>query len=282
MPSITYADGARDWQSIPFDTNLLFIYYTYSNNEVSIDPSLPIDGVSVNANVPIIRYARSFAINGKIGGIQLIVPYGFVDARITGTNMTTSAQGWGDVNTILFANLFGAPALTRAQFVKWTPEDYLTAAVGITAPTGSYHEDSILNIGKNRWSFKPQLSYGTYLSRRTLLAINANVQIFTDNDGYKNRERLSQDLLYGLELHLSRDINNTIWVAGDGFYAYGGETKIDGAHQNNWQRTLRVGLSAGLKIDSATAMSASATRSVLREDYTPSTTTFSINLNRAY
>lgn len=62
------ADGARDWQNLPVDTNILFAYYTYSNTEATVDLSLPVEGVSVDAHVPILRYARTFGIAGKIAG----------------------------------------------------------------------------------------------------------------------------------------------------------------------------------------------------------------------
>src|SRR5262249_36215123 len=129
------ADGARDWQNLPIDTNILFAYYTYSNTEASLDLSLPVEGVSVDAHVPILRYARTFGIAGKTAGVQLIAPYGFVSARLDGTRLRTSSNGLGDVNAIFLMNIAGAPALTKREFVQWKPEFYLTGAIGVTAPT---------------------------------------------------------------------------------------------------------------------------------------------------
>jgi hypothetical protein len=276
------ADGARDWQNLPVDTNIIFAYYTYSNTEATVDLSLPVEGVSVDAHVPILRYARTFGIAGKTAGIQLIAPYGFVNASLDGTKLRTSKHGLGDVGAIFLMNIAGAPALTKREFSQWQPNSYLTGSIGVTAPTGSYKGTRLVNIGKNRWTFKPQLSYGIYLDPHLLLAVNTNVQIFTANDEYKGSERQQQKALYGVEGHLSHDFGDRAWLSFDATYAHGGMTKIDGVGQSNRQQTLRLGASGSFNFDSATAISAGFTHSAAKKDYTPATTTFSINVNRAF
>lgn len=37
LPVAAKADVARDWLNLPVDMNFLFFYYTYSNNETSIN-----------------------------------------------------------------------------------------------------------------------------------------------------------------------------------------------------------------------------------------------------
>lgn len=277
-----FAQGARDWENVPVDTNILFLYYTYSNTEASVDPSLPIEGVSVDAHVPIARYARSFGIAGQAAGVQLIVPYGFVTARLDGTNLQTYSEGLGDVNAVFVMNIAGAPALTRREFATWQPNAYLTGSIGVTAPTGAYDAESLLNIGKNRWMVKPQLSYGKYFGPRTLLAVNGNVQLFGANDAYRGDGRLQQKALFGVDGHLSHDVGDRAWLSLDAVYAHGGTTKVDGVGQDNRQQTLRLGASGSVNLDRATAINLAFTRSVAKKDYTPSATTFSVNLNRAF
>lgn len=274
------ADGARDWENVPIDTNILFAYYTYSNTEASVEPSLPIEGVSVDAHVPIIRYARTFRLGSQVGGFQLIAPYGFVNARLDGTRFRTSTSGLGDIGVVLIANLAGAPALTRKEFAAWTPDYYLTASLGVTAPTGRYNA-GLLNVGKNRWTFKPQLSYGNYFGRGGLLAVNVNVQLFTDND--ENRAgRLQQAALLGIEAHASHDVGTASWVSFDAIYARGGETSVAGVDKENRQSTLRIGISGSHNLNATTAMSMSLTRSVARKAYTPASTNFSVNVNTVF
>lgn len=275
------ADGARDWENVPIDTNILFLYYTYSNSEASVDPSLPIKGVEVDAHVPLVRYARTFALGDRVAGFQLVLPYGFVDARLKGTRFSTSNEGLGDITAIILANLYGAPALTKREFQAWTAELFLTASLSVTIPTGVYEQDALLNVGKHRWAFKPQLSYGAPFGNGGLLALNANVQYFTNNTENRNG-RLEQAPLYGLEAHLSHDVGDRAWLSVDTFYTYGGTTRVSSVNQDNRQKTMRFGISGSYSLTPTTAVSAAIARTIVREDYTPAATTFSININRAF
>lgn len=275
------ADGARDWENVPIDTNILFAYYTYSNTEASVEPELPIEGVSVDASVPILRYARTFALGSNVGGFQLIAPYGFVKARLQGTSVRRSTSGLGDISAVVIANLAGAPALTRAEFARWTPAFYLTASATVTAPTGRYDEGDPLNVGKHRWSLKPQLSYGKYLPDGLLFAVNANAQWFTANNAHRGG-KLEQRTLYGVEAHLSKDLGPRAWASVDLFHANGGETSVAGVDKENRQRTWRLGVSGSYRFNAATASTAALSRTIAREDYTPAALNFSINVNTVF
>lgn len=197
-------------------------------------------------------------------------------AAIDTPKLAVKKHGLGDVGAIFLVNISGAPALTRREFAQWQPDFYLTGSIGVTAPTGLYKGTRLVNIGKNRWTFKPQLSYGKYLDPHLLLAVNANVQLFTANDKYKGSERQRQKALYGMEGHLSHDLGDPAWLSFDAIYAHGGTTKIEGVSQGNRQQTLRLGASGSFNMDSATAISASFKNSVAKKGYTPETTTFSI------
>jgi hypothetical protein len=74
-PMLTFADNARDWQNLPTDLNMVFGYYNRIDTNTPIDTSLPIDGLSLNANLYIARYARSFAVDGRNSAIQILQPY---------------------------------------------------------------------------------------------------------------------------------------------------------------------------------------------------------------
>ncbi|CAM0118304.1 transporter [Stenotrophomonas pavanii] len=270
------ADGARDWENVPIDTNLLFVYYTYARNEIAFDPSLPVDGAQIESQLGIIRYARTFALGDRIAGIQVLAPYGKVTGSIGGTPLRTSASGMGDATGIFLVNVFGAPALTPQEFRAWDAGAYLTASVAVTAPTGSYDRDSILNLGKNRWSYKPQLAYGLPLGEGTLLAINGNVQFYGDAEK-PGEAALEQRPLYGLDLHLSRDVGERVWLSVDANYAHGGRTGSGGAWKDNGQRTLKMGVSGNYAFSPRVGLSVSANRTVLRRDVTPAATTVSVN-----
>ncbi|WP_420008960.1 transporter [Xanthomonas sacchari] len=270
------ADGARDWENVPVDTNLLFVYYTYARNEIAFDPALPVDGAQLESHLGIVRYARTFAVGSRIGGVQVLMPYGRVTGSIDGTRLRTSASGTGDATGIFLVNVFGAPALTAQEFRGWTPGAYLTASIAVTAPTGSYEPDSTLNLGKNRWSYKPQLAYGVPLGEGTLLAINGNVQLYGDADN-PGEAASEQKPLYGLDMHLSKDVGTRIWLSADANYAHGGRSGSGGVWKDNAQRTLKLGLSGNYAFSPRVGLSVSANRTVIRRDVTPAVTSLSVN-----
>jgi Putative MetA-pathway of phenol degradation len=183
---------------------------------------------------------------------------------------------------IFVANIYGAPALSKEQFAQWKPEQYLTASLAVTVPTGKYDAEKLLNVGKNRWVFKPQLSWGQPYDWGGLLAVNANVQIFTDNDEHRGSSVLEQDALFSIEAHYSQNLTKAFWLSADAFYSYGGETSIDGVDQDNLQSTLKLGVSGSFNFTPVDAVTVAFNSTVLKRDSTPDGQTFSINYNHAW
>src|SRR5262249_31643734 len=67
-----------------------------------------------------------------------------------------STAGAGDSSYQVALLLKGGQALTAAQFENYKPSTTLGASFTITAPTGLYHPNKVLNLGSDRWSFKPE------------------------------------------------------------------------------------------------------------------------------
>lgn len=80
VPGMGFADNARDWQNTPTDLNMVFGYYNRVDTNTPIDTTLPITGLSLNADLYLFRYARSFGIDGRNSAIQFIQPYADVSA----------------------------------------------------------------------------------------------------------------------------------------------------------------------------------------------------------
>lgn len=281
-PAGARADGARDWLNVPIDMNFFYLYYTYSSSETAINAPLPVEGADVSAQVPILRYARTFELGGRIAGFQLVVPYAFVDADLTDTRVNRSVDGIGDVTAIFLANIFGAPALSRAAFASWQPETFLTGAVSVTAPTGSYDSNRLINPGKNRWALKPQLAWGSPITAQDWITVNGAVEFYQENDAYYRGRSLKQDPLATIDMHYSRSLNRAMWVSADAIYTYGGETRVDGQRKDNEQNTLRLGVSGSMSLSPTDAVSMAVTRTVAKQSHTADATTFQINYSKAW
>jgi len=249
-PMLGFADNARDWQNLPTDLNMVFGYYSRIDTNTPIDTSLPIDGLSLNADLYIARYARSFAVDGRNSAIQILQPYADISASFDNAQFfdgTKHNGGMADTQFVLVHNLFGGPALTKEEFANWTPETFLTGALWITAPTGDYDKDRIINIGSNRWAFKPEIAFGTPIGP-TWLEFNTYVSMYGDNNDYHGDGKLEQKPLYGIETHYSYTINRALWASLDATYNRGGETKINGDWQDNKQENGLFGASVGFML----------------------------------
>ena len=250
VPILGYTDNARDWQNLPTDLNMLFGYYSRIDTNTPIDTSLPIDGLSLNADVYIMRYARSFAVDGRNSAIQILQPYADISASFDNARFFSGTKhngGMGDTQVVLVHNIFGGPALSKEEFAKWKPETFLTGALWITTPTGDYDKNRVINIGSNRWVFKPEIGFGTPFGP-TWLEVNTWVSLYGDNDEYQGNGKLEQKPLYAVEGHYSYTINRALWASLDATYSAGGETKIDGDWQDNKQANTLVGASMGFML----------------------------------
>jgi len=245
-----HADNARDWQNLPTELNMIFGYYNLIDTNTPIDTSLPIDGLSLNADLYILRYARSFGIDGRNSAIQVIQPYADVSASFDDARFfdgTKHNGGMGDVQLVFVHNLFGGPALTQEEFATWQPETFLTGALWVTAPTGDYDKKRIINIGANRWVLKPELAFGTPIGP-TWLEVNTYVSLYGDNEDYLGDNKLEQKPLYAVEGHYSYSFNRALWASLDATYNKGGETRINGVNQDNQQENTLLGASLGFML----------------------------------
>jgi len=244
------ADNARDWQNLPTDLNMVFGYYSKIDTNTPIDTSLPLDGLSLNADLYILRYARSFDIAGRNSAIQLLQPYADVSASFDNARFfdgTKHNGGMGDTQVVFVHNLFGGPALSKEEFAQWTPETFLTSAVWLTVPNGDYDKDRVINIGANRWVVKPEIAFGHPIGP-TWLELNTWVSLYGDNNDYQGNSKLEQDPLYAIEGHYSYTINRALWVSLDATWNKGGETKVDGVKQDNEQENTLLGASLGFML----------------------------------
>lgn len=245
-----HADNARDWQNLPTDLNMIFGYYNRIDSNTPIDTSLPIDGLSLKGDLYLLRYARSFAVDGRNSAIQIIQPYADVSASFDNARFfdgTKHNGGTGDTQVVLVHNVFGGPALSQEQFANWQPETFLTGALWVTTPTGDYDKNRVINIGANRWVFKPELAFGTPIGP-TWLELNTYVSLFGDNDDYLGDNKLEQKALFAIEGHYSYTFNRALWASLDTTYSTGGETKINGVNQDNKQENTLVGASLGFML----------------------------------
>lgn len=233
----------RSYENTAVGTNQVELSYAYVHADASIDESLIVSGASLNLNQGTIDYTRYFGLLHHVMWVEAALPLAGLGGSIDGTSIHGLTTGAGDSSYAVAMLFKGGPALSAAQFEDYKPTTTVGASVTITAPTGSYHPDNLLNLGADRWSFKPEVALSIPFGpdQAWKLDAYANVYFYTDNTTYRGRELLRQESLPGFEGHISYAFNDTVWAALDTRYSFRGATVIDNIPQDNPQRNAIVG-----------------------------------------
>jgi hypothetical protein len=205
------------YDNTPVGINQLELGYAYVLANASIDPALIIAGANFNLNQGTIDYTRYFGLFHRLAWVDVAVPIAGLGGSISQPNIQASVTGAGDSSYEVAMLLKGGPALTVAQFEDYKPTTTLGVSLTTTAPTGSYRSNKILNLGSDRWSFKPEIALSHPFGPQQKWEVDAygNVYFYTDNGSYHGRQILQQKPLPGLEGHISYTFNDILWASLD-------------------------------------------------------------------
>ena len=241
----------RAYSSAPVGTNFALATYTHFSGRVLLDPSLPVDNVDADIDVYTVGYARFFGLAGRSASFAVVLPY--VEADLRGDVMDAPAEvhraGWGDLRLRGAINLFGHPALSPQEFAKRPDALAAGASLSVVAPTGQYESSRFVNIGNNRWAFKPELGVSWPLGDWFTEA-SAGAWLFTDNDDFQGGKRRSQEPIYVYQLHAGYNFRRGLWLAANYGYYIGGRTAVNGVENDDAQKNSRIGLVLSLPVAS--------------------------------
>jgi hypothetical protein len=153
----------------------------------------------------------------------------------------------------LSVNLYGAPALTLKEFAAYEQDLIIGASLRVVAPWSQYDDTRLVNIGTNRWSFKPEIGISKALGPWTLEA-TAAATFFTDNDEFFGGSTLSQDPIYSVQGHVIYGFESGIWTSLDATYFNGGRTTVDGVRNSNLQQNWRIGGTVAVPVNRANSI----------------------------
>lgn len=233
----------RNYENSPIDLNQLELSYAHTHANASIDTSLIVAGAKFNLNQGTIDYTRYFGLFNRLMWAEAGVPVAGVGGSVAGTNIQGSTTGAGDSSYQLAMLLKGGPALTVAQFESYKPTTTVGLSLTVTAPTGLYHSNKILNLGSDRWSFMPEIGLTQPFGRGQKWEFDSyfNVAFYSDNTSYRGKEVLSQHPLPGCEAHISYSFSDRVWASLDTRYAFHGVTFLNGVDQSDSQRNFILG-----------------------------------------
>ena len=240
----------RAYSNAPVGVNFLIMGYAYTRGGLAFDPSLPITNANLATSNAVVAYATALDLWGKSAKFDAIVPYTWLSgtADVEGQPAQRTVDGFANAAFRFSVNLYGAPALTLREFPGWEQDLIVGASLQVFAPWSQYDPARIVNIGTNRWAFKPEVGISKAVGPWTL-EMQAAATIYTDNDDFYGSRTRSQDPLYALQGHVIYGFASGIWVSGDVTWFAGGRTTIDGVLNNDLLQNWRVGATLALPID---------------------------------
>jgi hypothetical protein len=240
----------RAYTNIPVGINFVLAGYNYSAGGVLFDPTVPLENANIKIHGALLAYARSIKIGNMSGKVDMIVPYAWLSgtADFQGQPFSREIAGFADPRIRMSVNFIGSPALTLSEFKDYRQDLVIGACMQVYLPMGQYDPDRLVNIGTNRFAFKPELGISKTWGP-LVFELTAGAMFFTvNNDFYQGKTR-SQSPIGSLQGHVCYNFKRGIWVALDGTYYWGGHSTTDGVEGDDLQQNTRVGLTLSVPVN---------------------------------
>jgi hypothetical protein len=226
----------------PTGVNFVGLSVISNRGDVAFDPSGPIDEAVADIVVSTLTYARTLGLFGRSASATVVLPYVFGDLEglYLGEPTAVNRSGTADMVVRLGVNLYGAPAMQPAEFAAYRPKTLVGASLVVSAPTGQNDPSGLINIGTNRWGFKPEIGV-VHVMEKWAVDAYVGAWFFTANSEFYGGTTRRQDPIYSSQVHLRYLIRRGLWAAVDANYWYGGKATINGVGGDDLQSNSRVG-----------------------------------------
>ena len=241
----------RAYSASPVGTSFAGVGFGRSSGDISFDPTVPITNAHATLYSPALGLGQTFGVFGRQALFTAALPYAWGTASGDVGNNAESVyrSGLADVKTRLAVNLRGSPAMSVREFAKRSHRKFIIgSSLSFTAPSGQYGSTKLINIGTNRWSFKPELGV-SYPVKKFDLDLYASGLFFTTNHNfYTGQSVRTQAPLTAIQAHVSYTVRPRLWAAFDATWYGGGAVTVDGGAPSERQSNSRLGATISLPL----------------------------------
>jgi hypothetical protein len=241
----------------PMHWNAVTLTYSYYTGNLLFDGTVPITGATASTSVPVITFYHAFNFFGRSANFTASLPYsvGNYKGTVVGAEKHLYRSGLLDSTFRLSVNLKGGPAMAPQEFAKWKQKTIIGVSLKILAPTGQYDPTKLINLGTNRWAFKPEIGYSHRWGHWVIDAYAAawfyttNPEFFSHNEFFPGTQSQSENPVAAFEGHLSYDVRARFWMSLDANFWHGGETSLNGVpNPQTIQNNSRIGATLSIPI----------------------------------
>lgn len=247
----------RAYLITPVGTNTLNLGYSHLEGSPDLNGAAPITDANGTVDVAALGYYRALDFFGRSANVAVAIPYawGELSGTVVDVPRHITRSGFLDSSLRLAVNLLGGPAMNLTEFSTWGQEILLGVSLKIVAPTGQYDPTELVNLGTNRWAFKPEIGYSQRWDHWVLDGYAAvwffttNPEFFSHNQYVPGVQSKAQSPVAAFETHLSYDVLPRLWISLDANFWSGGQSTINGVTKDaTYQRNSRVGVTASIPI----------------------------------
>jgi hypothetical protein len=240
----------RTYSNAPIGVNFLIAGYAHTRGALQFDTALELTDAHLKTSNAVVAYARVFELAGSAATIDVIAPYTWLSgtALYQGDPVERTVNGFANPALRLCWNFYGAPAMRLGEFRTWKQDVVIGASLRVSAPWSQYDASRLVNIGTNRWTFKPEVGISKATGPWTL-ELSAAATLFTVNDDFFGGNRREQDPIYSTQAHVIHAFAGGSWLSIDGTYFAGGRTTFNGVLKADLQQNWRAGATFAMPID---------------------------------
>jgi Putative MetA-pathway of phenol degradation len=239
----------RAYAANPINIGFVIAAFGYSSGGVLLDPTAPVSDVSAKLQSVMLGGGGTFALFGRTTSVSVAVPYawGSISGTVGEGSRSIERSGLADARLRFSINLLGGPALPLAAFTERKPGTIMGTSLTISVPTGEYLPDKLINLGTNRWGFKPEVGVSHPTGHWTL-ELSTGCWVFTRNASYFGGHTLDVRPLMSVQSHVAYTFKPRLWLAADATFYAGGRSVVDGQPASERQENTRVGLTLSLPV----------------------------------
>jgi hypothetical protein len=241
----------RAYTASPVGLSFLAVIGGHSSGGVVVDPSLPVEDAKATVNSLTVGVGTTFDLFGRTALAMAALPFAWADAsgRVGENVGQISREGLADPRIKLSVNLVGGRALSAGEFVKVQRRTIVGVSLTAIAPLGQYDRTKLINLGANRWAFKPEIGISRLVRTRWTIDGYAGIWLPTANDEfYPGASHRTQRPIVAFQAHVSYTARPRLWIAADGTWYSGGTTTVDGIEKGDLQRNSRIGATLSLPL----------------------------------
>src|SRR5688572_14366660 len=157
----------RAYSTSPVGTSFLVLFAGATHGEILIDPTIPLMDVEADLGLAALGYGQTFALGNRQALVVAVLPYvwGDVEGMVQEEAQRVHSSDFFDFRIKTSVKHVGPEAMSVEEFINAPRRTVMGVSLTVQAPTGEYSQEKLINLGTNRWAFKPEVGVSVPVGR---------------------------------------------------------------------------------------------------------------------